>query len=101
MILLHQAGEGRGWSQGGRRTWSLLHTADNQQQLGHTLQVKTIGRVLGDMPRLRGTWGRINRSSSFTQSTSPHTADRMLVKPEHQGTVQHAFSNLEPYNAGR
>lgn len=47
---------------GKRRTWSALHTADNQQQLGHTLQVETIGGVLGDVPRLRGTCGE-NRES--------------------------------------
>lgn len=37
MTPLHQAGEEQCWSQGWRGTWSLLHTADNQQQLGHTL----------------------------------------------------------------
>lgn len=34
-----------------------LHTADNQQQLGHALQVEAVGAVLGDVPRLRGTCG--------------------------------------------
>lgn len=38
-------------------SWSPLHTADNQQQLGHALQVETVGAVLGDVPRLRGTYG--------------------------------------------
>ena len=67
---------GRGGA--GEESRSPLHTADNQQQLGHTLQVETTGAVLGDVPCLRGTCGE-KEEAVTTWPARPPTAAVMLV----------------------
>lgn len=69
-------------------SWSPLHTADNQQQLGHALQVETIGAVLGNVPRLRGTCGE-KEEAVITWSASPPPADTrpVLHKAVHDAAV--------------
>lgn len=69
-------------------SWSPLHTADNQQQLGHALQVETVGAVLGDVPRLRGTYGEKEGAVS-TWPASPPPADTrsVLHKAVHDAAV--------------
>lgn len=59
-------------------SWSPLHTADNQQQLGHALQVETAGAVLGDVPRLCGTCGE-KEEAIITRPASLPPADMRLV----------------------
>lgn len=56
---------------GGKRAWSPLHTADNQQQLGHALQVETARGVLGDMPCLRGTCGEKEEAITAWPTSPP------------------------------
>lgn len=57
---------------------SPLHTADNQQQLGHALQVETVGAILGDVPRLRGTCGE-KEEAIIMRPVSPPPGDTRPV----------------------
>lgn len=68
-------GEGRCWGRGRGDSWDPLHTADNQQQLGHALQVETVRGVLGDMPCLRGTCGENKEAITMVAHASPGCCD--------------------------
>lgn len=59
------AAGGQGWGSPGS-----LHTADDQQQLGHALQVEAVGGVLRDVPCLRGTCGK-TEAVTITALQSP------------------------------
>lgn len=64
-----------------------LHTADDQQQLRHALQVKAIGGVLRHMPGLRGTCRKIQRLSL-------PMADVTLVMHRTSGNDREPFTML-------
>ena len=77
-------------------SWSALHTADNQEQPGHALQVETVGAVLGDVPRLRGTYGE-KEEAVITWPASPPPADTRpgLHKAVHDAAVSETMCFMD------